>query len=65
MNLWCVIDGKSEVYHDQKTDRQRSLLVRADSAEAALAKYQKFQQGQIPQRNPRRKSPRCVEPLLF
>lgn len=46
MNLWYVLDGKVTVYNGQETDGKRSLLVRADSAEAALIKYQKFQQGE-------------------
>ena len=46
MNLWYVLDGKVTVYNGQETDGKRSLLVRAASAEAALIKYQKFQQGE-------------------
>ena len=46
MNLWYVLDGKVTVYNGQETDGKRSLLVRAGSPEAALIKYQKFQQGE-------------------
>ncbi len=45
MTLWYVVDGKVEPYCWQETDGKQSFLVRAESAEAALCKYEKFQQG--------------------
>lgn len=45
MTLWYVVDGKVELFCWQETDGTRSLLVRAASAEEALMKFEKFQQG--------------------
>ena len=45
MTLWYVVDGKVKPYCWQETDGKWSFLVRADTAEVALMKYEKFQQG--------------------
>ncbi len=45
MTLWHIVEGKVRPYYGQETDGARSLLVRAYSAEEALMKFEKFQQG--------------------
>ncbi|HMM22135.1 MAG TPA: hypothetical protein PKA10_15555 [Selenomonadales bacterium] len=45
MILWYVRDGAVEPYCWQETDGERSFMVRAETAAAALRKYEEFQQG--------------------
>lgn len=47
MRLWYVIDGKVMYYCWQETDGKRSVMVRAETAEAALRMYERFQRGEI------------------